>query len=229
MAFVMGLTGSLHCAGMCGPIMLIMPFQTFAGVKRWLAIFIYHLSRISVYALFALLLHSFKSVFNPQWQQYISITIGGLLLLAGILSFIGSKKFNLQFPWTSFIRRKFAAFIANPGLSSMMFAGLLNGLLPCGMVYMALSATVMTSSAFESMTLMYAFGLGTIPMLISITVLKGRVFFLRTSSLKKMAPALLFLFGCLFVIRGMNLGIPYLSPKVAVEHEEATMTCCHKH
>src|SRR5690606_17654537 len=90
MAYLMGLTGSLHCAGMCGPIIWVMPFRVLSGFSKWLGIFLYHVGRISVYAAMGAILHSFKSVFRPEWQQYISIVLGGTLLVAGILSFFSS-------------------------------------------------------------------------------------------------------------------------------------------
>ena len=72
MALVMGFTGSLHCAGMCGPIVWVMPFQQFAGPRKMLALALYHLGRISVYAALALVLFSFRGLFRPAVQQYIS-------------------------------------------------------------------------------------------------------------------------------------------------------------
>ena len=106
MALVMGLTGSLHCAGMCGPIVWVMPFQMMNGFRRWLGIGLYHFGRISIYALLGFMLYAFKSVFQPQWQQYISIVLGVMLLLIGIISFIPNRKLSIKLPWTEWIKKK---------------------------------------------------------------------------------------------------------------------------
>lgn len=226
--FLMGLTGSLHCAGMCGPIIWVMPFQHLRGFKKWLGVALYHIGRISVYAAGGLLLHSFKSLFNPQWQQYISILMGALLLVAGVLSFVPLTGVKWQLPWSSFVKNSFGKFISNPRLSALLAAGIMNGLLPCGLEYMALSLSVTSASAGEAVMYMYAFGLGTMPMLVSITILKSRLKFAGTPFLKRMVPVLLFLFGTAFMVRGMNLGIPYLSPKVSIENNQVKASCCHK-
>lgn len=228
MALLMGLTGSLHCAGMCGPIILVMPFQRLSGLQKWLGITLYHFGRVSVYALLGLVLHSFKSVFQPQWQQYISIGLGALLLLIGILSFFPGSRFSVKLPWTGFIQKQLGRFMANPGILSLFGTGMLNGLLPCGLVYMALSATVTADTGWQAMKLMYAFGLGTVPMLTAITVLKDRTKLLQLAHFRKLVPVVMLFFGSLFVLRGLNLGIPYLSPKVTVEHNEVKASCCHK-
>ena len=227
MAFLMGLTGSLHCAGMCGPIMLIMPFQAFKGLKKATAVGLYHLGRISVYAILAIVLHSFRNLFNPKIQQYISIGLGALLLLVGILSFFPGQLAQLKLPWTGYVKKQLGNIMGRPGLGTIAMSGMLNGLLPCGLVYMGLSATLAASSAVESAAMMYFFGLGTVPMLVGITILKNRLSFIRGSQLKRMVPVIVFAFGCLFVLRGMNLGIPYLSPKIVMEQHEIRSCCSH--
>ncbi len=228
MAFLMGLTGSLHCAGMCGPIIWVMPFGSFQGAKKWTGIALYHVARISVYALMAIVLYSFKSLFHPQWQQYISIGLGVSLLLVGLVSFIPSQQLQLSLPWAGLVKRNLGRFVGNPGLFSITMAGLLNGLLPCGLEYMALSSTVTAPSAAHAAILMYIFGAGTMPMLIGITMFRHKASFLRIHQVKKLVPVMMFAFGALFVLRGMNLGIPYLSPKVTMEHQQVKASCCHK-
>ena len=228
MAFLMGLTGSLHCAGMCGPIIWVMPFGMMNGAKKWVGIALYHLARISVYALMAWVLYSFKSLFQPQWQQYISIALGALLLIVGFISFIPNHKLQVPLPWAGFVKQHLGRFIGNPGLFSLAMAGLLNGMLPCGLEYMALSSTVTAPTAAQAALLMYVFGAGTMPMLIGITIFRHKVSFRGIGNVKKMVPVMMLAFGLLFVLRGMNLGIPYLSPQVTVEQQQVKASCCHK-
>ncbi len=228
MALLMGFTGSLHCAGMCGPIVWVMPFQGFGGLKKALAIAGYHLGRITVYALLGLILFSFKSVFNPHIQQYISLGLGGLLLLLGVISFIPGKTISGNMPWANWVRQSLGKVMSNPGVGTMAVAGMLNGLLPCGLVYMALSASLAANDTAQVMAFMYVFGLGTAPMLIALTVLRSRMTFLQRFQIRKLVPVFMFAFGGLFLLRGMNLGIPYLSPKVMVEAGQVKACCCHK-
>lgn len=228
MALMMGLTGSLHCAGMCGPIIWIMPFQKYEGVKKWLGIGLYHFGRISVYALLGWILYSFKSIFCPQWQQYISIGLGALLLVAGVVAFIPNSKIRIMMPWVGAVRKLLSGYIGRPGLSTLLAAGILNGLLPCGLVYMALSASMFADSSLNAVITMYAFGLGTVPMLVGLTLLRGKAGFVNRLSVRKLVPVAMFVFGCLFMVRGMNLGIPYLSPRVTIENQEVKTSCCHK-
>lgn len=226
-ALIMGLTGSLHCAGMCGPIALIMPFHSLAGVKKWLAILLYHVGRITVYAALGVTLYSFKSFFNPVIQQYISIILGITLLLVGLLTFMPGSKVNIYFPWTGFVQKKLGKLLASPGLSTLFLTGMLNGLLPCGLVYMALSLSMTAQDQAQAILVMYSFGIGTIPMLVAITVLKSRVHF-ASSRIRQLVPVALFFMSALFILRGMNLGVPYLSPEISIEHNEVKARCCHK-
>lgn len=228
MALLMGLTGSLHCAGMCGPIVWVMPFGMMSGFKKWLGITLYHIARISVYAAMAVVLHSFRHLFQPQWQQNISIALGVVLLVIGFISFIPNHSIKISLPWAGFVKIQLGRFIGNPSLFSLTMAGLLNGLLPCGLEYMALSSTVTAPTTTQAVVLMYAFGLGTVPMMVGITILKNRTGYLRFNHIRKLVPVMMFVFGALFVVRGMNLGIPYLSPKVTVEQNEVKASCCHK-
>lgn len=227
-AFLMGLTGSLHCAGMCGPIVWVMRFGELGGVRRWLGIALYHLARISVYAAMALIVYSFRSLFQPQWQQYISILLGGGLLIAGLLSFMPLSKLKFSLPWAGIVHKNLSVAITRPGLAGLAIAGFLNGLLPCGLEYMVLASSVGASTPTEAAMLMYAFGMGTVPMMVGISILRNKAGFLRFQHARKLVPVVMMVFGGLFIVRGMNLGIPYLSPKITVEQQEIKAECCHK-
>lgn len=225
---MMGITGSLHCAGMCGPIMLIMPFSNSSRLKKWIGVLLYHFGRISIYATMAFILYSFRDLFKPHVQQYISIILGTALLVFGFVTFLPNAKFTVSMPWTGFVRKQIGKFIGNASPSTLFVTGMLNGLLPCGLVYMALAGAITAPSSVQAAGLMYAFGLGTIPMLIGITIVKNNVTFLRFNNIKKLVPVTMFVFGSLFVLRGMNLGIPYLSPKLEVTEHVVKACCCHK-
>jgi len=228
-ALVMGLTGSLHCAGMCGPIMLFMPFMQFKGLKRIAGIALYHFSRITAYALMALVLFSFRSIFNPQVQQAISVVLGSILIISGILSFLPVRAgWRLNLPWAEAVKKHLAYFMSAPGLTAISISGFLNGLLPCGLVYLALSATLSLQSSAQAVLFTYFFGLGTLPALIGIILFGNRIPALKRISLSKFAPVVAVFFGCILMLRGLNLGIPYLSPKPELSKGGVHASCCHK-
>lgn len=224
----MGITGSLHCAGMCGAIMWAMPFYSFSGAKKIVAFLLYHFMRISAYAAMALILFSFRDLFKPGIQQIISVALGVLLLVAGIISFLPGKTLDrFSLPWSGYVKRQLSSFVGQPDLGKIAVSGLLNGLLPCGLVYMALSGCVALASKQQVLGYMYAFGAGTVPMLAAIVFLRTRIS-LRPLAVRKLVPVTMFFFGCLFVMRGLNLGIPYLSPKVETVKGKVVHSCCHK-
>ncbi|RYZ50235.1 MAG: sulfite exporter TauE/SafE family protein [Sphingobacteriales bacterium] len=225
MMFLMGLTASLHCAGMCGPIMLVMPFQQLGGVRRYAGILLYHFGRVSVYALIGLILYSFKILFPVQIQQYIAIATGVMLFLAGILTLLPLRALRFTLPWSGFITQQLGRFMGSPSLGALWLTGVFNGFLPCGMVYMAISAMVSTAgSGPEAVTMMYSFGAGTAPLLIGLTVLKDKLAFLRNGSFKKLVPFAMILFGCFFILRGLDLGVPFMLPHTA-DPGTTTVSC----
>lgn len=225
-ALLMGFLGSLHCVGMCGPIMLILPFQRLEGWKKLLGILLYHFGRISVYAAMGLILHSFRMLFHPEWQQIVSIILGGLLLLIGITTFV-AKRIALKIPWMGFVQKQAPKLMGQTSFPALLGAGVLNGLLPCGLVYMALSVATLAPDGTESALRMYAFGIGTAPALIAVTLMQRRLFSGK-ALLKKFVPVGLLVLGSLIMVRGMNLGVPYLSPSVEVKGKTVKSSCCHK-
>lgn len=225
----MGLTGSLHCAGMCGAIMWVVPFHKIIGWSKILALLAYHFFRITVYVLMGLLLFQFKDLFNPQVQQIISVILGSILLLLGVITFFpGSLGKIMKHPWSSFVQSGLSKVACQPNLLAVSIAGLLNGLLPCGLVYMALSASIALDYRWEVAAFIYSFGIGTTPMLLAITIFRSKVSYALNGTVKKLVPLFVFAFGLLFVLRGLNLGIPYLSPKVHMSGQRIDAECCHK-
>lgn len=227
-AWLMGVTGSLHCAGMCGPIVWVMPFQQLEGWRRGLGLGLYHFGRITSYALLGLALYQFRALFAPGLQQWISLMLGVLLLGLGLAHFTPMK---WKFQWMlgqRLIQRRFLKELVYPYPERLLLAGMLHGLLPCGLVYMALAAVVSAPTAIGSVLQMYAFGLGTAPMLLAITYLKrfwqGR----HVNAVRRWVPFAMLLFGGLLVLRGANLGIPYISPQVSPDAGVAPVAVrCH--
>ena len=231
-ALMIGLAGSLHCIGMCGPLVMIIHSggqgKTFSW---WLNQIIYHSGRMLVYASFGVIIGFVGKGFVAYgFQQWLAVISGILLLLMLFVPYISSKikaGGNVVFQK---VRGKFSSLIQNKKPQTQFLLGIINGLLPCGLVYAAMAAALATSSPAKSALFMVVFGLATSPALFAVA---GFGNIIRTKIKAKNFAAIrigLSVLAVLFILRGANLGIPYLSPKVKMDaHKtEQTMECCHR-
>ncbi len=222
-AFLTGLLGSLHCAGMCGPIALALPVVGNSVQEKMLSRVAYNIGRIITYTVLGFLFGAFGLGLKlAGFQQSVSIVSGAVIILMAIFStnFIEKKIGN---PFKLFKGNLAAKLFKQKKYSSVFFIGILNGLLPCGFVYMALAASVATQGAWQGAAFMALFGLGTAPMMFSISMAQ-HVFSLDVrKKLNKAVPVFAVIIGCLFMLRGFNLGIPYLSPKISNNEK---VECC---
>lgn len=228
-ALIIGLSSSLHCAGMCGPIALAMGGTHTLARSRWVGgRILYNIGRTTTYALLGLIFGILGQGF--VWsglQQGLSIGLGISLLIVLLLQGQTEKAF-LQWPGLSRIlahlRSSLSRLLKRDQLPAMFHLGLLNGLLPCGMVYIALAAALTQPSLLDSVLFMAVFGMGTLPVMLSLSLggplLSRR---LRQHSQQIMRGATLVV-AILLILRGMDLGIPYLSPAF---HESSGLTECH--
>lgn len=213
---LLGLLGSLHCVVMCGPIVLALPVHQFNTTKKTLAILLYHFGRIGVYVLLGIIFGTLgKGLFIAGLQQNVSIVLG-VLLIVGVLFFNEKRLQNLVMSPTSagYLKFKstFGNFIRKKTLASFIVMGVLNGLLPCAMIYMALFGATATQGSLYGGLFMFWYGLGTIPLLTFLIWLGNWVTTNFKNKFKKVLPFFLIVTGCLLIIRGLNLDIPYLSP-----------------
>lgn len=234
-AFLMGLTGSLHCAGMCGPIILAIPFKNNNYAIKILSILLYQFGRIGMYSLLGYILFSFKELFYPGIQQIVSIAIGSLLLVASIIYLVPKLAafWKFKLPWNQWVLTQLGRVFSKPSMAMLTLAGVLNGLLPCGLVYMALSMSITAQNSAQMAFLLLSFGVGTMPMMMGLALLKNKIQWVKQQRLQRLIPILVVIYGTLFILRGANLGIPYLSPKVSIEKSvkkeiKIKHSCCHK-
>lgn len=218
-AFFMGLLGSLHCAAMCGPLLMAIHGQSSFSWRQTLNKFLYQLGRILTYGWIGLVLGSLgKLAAIKGWQQGFSLTTGILLVVIGLFYFVGHQQGGLAKLQTRLLQpfvRTMGRWLYRPGGSFV--AGVLNGVLPCGMVYMALASAVNADGALNSFLFMVLFGLGTLPLMLSFSVfayVPKNVFKLRFA---KLLPFFYLVMGAWFILRGANLDIPYLSPLLYVD------------
>lgn len=226
-AIAFGFLGSLHCLGMCAPLLWAIPENPEKRARWWINKLIYNTGRISIYALLGLLVGLIgEGVSLVGWQQHISWITGVILILGLALSIWGSRIRIFSSFFTGFnqkIKRGLSKTLASKTYRSQLMFGVFNGLLPCGLVYMALIASLSMTTISGSMAYMALFGLGTIPMMLGAAYFKKSIQFLKTISFNKLYPKIVLTIAILLIVRGMNLGIPYLSPKVSTS---ADMTIC---
>lgn len=227
-AFTMGLLGSFHCVGMCGPLALSLPLNNNSFWSKFSGGLLYNAGRIVTYSLFGLVFGIIgKSVALFGFQQWLSIILGVLIIFFVILPkrVISFNKNNFVINYFEKICSSLGKLFFNKNYSSLFSIGLLNGLLPCGLVYMAAAGAVGTGDVVNSIFFMAFFGLGTLPMMWSIAFFGNYVSVGLRQKIRKAYPYMMTLIACLLILRGMALGIPYVSPKVYIE-KKVVHNCC---
>ncbi|MCG8474949.1 MAG: sulfite exporter TauE/SafE family protein [Cytophagales bacterium] len=228
-AFLIGLMGSLHCVGMCGPLALALPVRnrTFPNVLR--ATLVYNSGRVVTYMLLGLVLGMLGKGFSfAGTQQYLSVATGVLMLLFLLLpkSLVQrAEQIRPVFLLNQWLKKKMGVILKKRTTDAHFVMGLLNGLLPCGLVYVALAGALATGEMIQGAVYMGAFGAGTVPMMLFVGAAGKMVSINFRQKILKAVPAFVFTIGVLFILRGLNLGIPYLSPQLRTENGTEIVNC----
>lgn len=228
-AFVLGLLGSFHCVGMCGPIAFMLPVDRSNQVKKISQISIYHIGRLLSYSIIGLIFGLVgKGLYIFGLQQQLSIVIGALMILVVLIPYQTFNKYNFSKPLYKIISKVKTALgkaLQKKTPDTFLTIGFLNGFLPCGLVYMAVFASMATASATEGALYMILFGAGTIPLMTTAIYfsqfLKGSV----RQQIQKAIPVFVVFIGVLFILRGLGLGIPYISPAPVQDMANAAIDC----
>ena len=217
-AFVLGLVGSLHCAGMCGPLALAIPGAEGRRLSFWAGRVGYNFGRVSAYAILGLVFGLLgRTAALAGLQRWLSLIAGVAVLLA----LAPAWRHGLTLPAirvVGWLKTGLGALLKQRSLSSLCLLGLLNGFLPCGLVYVACAGAVSTGTLSLGCGYMAAFGLGTIPMMLGIGILGRNVQHTVRLRFQRLIPVCMALMGLLLIVRGMGLGIPYLSPDLTAAH-----------
>jgi len=215
-ALVLGLMGSFHCAGMCGPIAIALPLHGNTIPQKIFGGTLYNLGRTLTYgvmgAIFGLL---GQGVVLIGFQQKISVIMGALMIIAVVFPSLFRNQYNMKKSWFSLVgklKKSIGNLFSVRSYTSLFFIGLLNGLLPCGLVYMAIAGAIGTGQVVLGSLYMILFGLGTIPMLLSISIAGNILNAAFRRKINRLIPVLVVIVGVFFILRGLSLGIPYLSP-----------------
>ena len=227
---MLGLAGSLHCVGMCGPLALALPRppgNLLAGR------ILYNAGRTVTYAamgaVFGLL---GQTLLVAGWQQGLSIAAGVLILAYLLSTWLGRGRWSMEstaLRLVAPVQRALGRLLKHTSLGGLFTIGLLNGLLPCGLVYVALAGAAATGTALNGALFMAIFGLGTIPMMLAIALVGPSLYSRFRGRFQRVVPLALGVMALLLILRGLELGIPYVSPNLAAQVEDGAKPACCPH
>ncbi len=230
-AISLGVLGSFHCVGMCGPIALALPVDKDKGIiGRIGSSLMYNLGRALTYSFFGLMVGAVgQGIVFGGYQQALSIATG-IIILVLVLS---PSRYLKRFGFTTVLlkyaqqfKSKFSALFKSKKYSAMLFIGIINGLLPCGLTYMALAGAIATGNAIQGALFMAFFGLGTFPVMLALLYTRNFLTLAWRNKMAKVMPVLNSIIAILLILRGLNLGIPYLSPEISKTKCESH-SCCY--
>ncbi|TDW52291.1 hypothetical protein EV144_101980 [Flavobacterium sp. 270] len=228
-AFILGLISSLHCIGMCGPIAMMLPVDRKNEAKRVTQIITYHLGRLSAYAVIGLIFGLLgRGFFLAGIQQKMSIFIGLAMIIVVLIPEKTFAQYNFSKPVYKIIAKiksSLGSQFKSRTYKSIFTIGLLNGFLPCGMVYIALFGAIAMQSASFGVLYMLLFGLGTVPLMTIVVYINSLIRMPFRNKIQKAIPYAAVIIGVLFILRGLGLGIPYISPSNMSLFVQPTPNC----
>ena len=227
-ALIFGLLGSFHCVGMCGPIAFMLPINRKNKTKGALQILSYHIGRLLTYSLIGLLFGFLgKGFYFFGFQQQLSIIVGVSMILVIIFpKFFSKVNFSKSINKVIFkVKNALGKELKKKGNDTFFTIGFLNGFLPCGLVYMAIFGALATTNAFSGSLYMFLFGLGTIPLMTIVVYLGNFTKGTFRKKIQKAIPIVVVLIGILFILRGLGLGIPYISPAPVLDIVNSSNAC----
>mgnify|MGYP000580806858 FL=1 len=228
-ALILGILGSFHCVGMCGPIAFLLPLDRTNSVKKYSQLFLYHFGRLFTYSILGLLFGLLGKGLNLfGFQQKLSIAIGIIMILVIIIPQQHVKRFSILKPIYSAISKVKSALgsqLKKRTPDTFFTIGFLNGFLPCGLVYIAVFGAIASGSLLNGSLYMLGFGLGTIPLMTTAVYLGNFLKGELRQKIRKVIPVFVVIVGCFFILRGMGLGIPYVSPTPVTEMVDANYNC----
>ena len=233
--FVIGFLGSFHCVGMCGPIALALPIGKSSNFQLVVSRILYNLGRVVTYTFFGAIFGLFgKGIVFAGLQRYASIALGVSILGYYLMPSKFKGKLSQTAPYlffSNFVKRSFTRLTKSGSSQSLFFFGIINGFLPCGFVYVALAGAMTTGDFISGAAFMALFGLGTTPIMLATSLVGKFVTGGLRSKMNKLIPVFAIVLAIIFILRGLSLGIPFLSPPEKKLHVPATVenaqdNCC---
>ena len=228
-AFLIGFFGSFHCIGMCGPIAIALPVPNSSNLSFLTGRILYNLGRVFSYSILGALFGLLGGrIALAGAQQFVSIALGVIIIIAVLLP----QKYKNYFIQHSVTQKVVQPIKSNIGVlfnkvnfSAMFLIGILNGFLPCGFVYIGLAGAIASGDVISGAAVMILFGLGTVPAMFAASVFGRFINIGIRTKRRKATPYLAIILALIFIMRGMNLGIPYLSPKLSAQINTNEVLC----
>ncbi len=226
---LIGFLGSFHCVGMCGPIALALPFGNQSNFQLVIGRLLYNLGRSLTYALFGAIFGLFgKGIEVAGLQKWASILLGASILFYYLTPDRFKGKLSVTKPYqvaSNFVKKGFSKLTKDGSPTSLFVFGIVNGFLPCGFVYVALAGALTTGGAISGALYMGLFGLGTTPIMFATSLVGKFLSAKLKQGMNKLIPVFAILLAIIFILRGLSLGIPFLSPpeKMLEPHEKMMM------
>jgi sulfite exporter TauE/SafE len=198
-AFIIGLAGSLHCVGMCGPLMISLNSN---GSRKSFAS--YHTGRLLVYSGLGLAFGIVgQGLALLEVQRVLAIIMGVFII---ILYAVPSTRIWIEKQYYesivfASIRKKMNSYFSSG--SKWFVAGVLNGLIPCGLIYLALAGSLLLAKPLLGMGFMFLFGLGTLPALILISFFEALIPEGRKRKFSSVYSVVAIVAGGILVFRGL--------------------------
>jgi uncharacterized protein len=228
-----GLIGSFHCIGMCGPIVVALPLKKHNLISKITGAILYNSGRVLTYSILGILFGLLgRGIHMAGFQQWTSILLGVAMIISVLFPFVFREKITIAGLFSGFAARlilKLKKLFTDRSYFSLLMIGLLNGLLPCGLVYVAIAGAINSGNIMSGALFMMLFGIGTIPLLLIASLASDVIGQRVRSKMQKVVPYFVFMLGVLFILRGMSLGIPYISPtseKLAPKSMIEKGSCC---
>ena len=230
-ALSLGFLGSFHCVGMCGPIALAIPVRRTSRFSVLWGSLVYNFGRVIAYGSMGVLFGLLgKGFVLAGWQNALSVVLGILILLGIMIPFLLRKYF--RFPALSRVLEKLKSYIrqlfGTHSRYTLFLIGFFNGFLPCGFVYLAIAGALATGGILNGMLFMAAFGAGALPALMAVTLFRERIGLRFRTRINRAVPLFVGIMALMLILRGLNLGIPYLSPALETTGQSCHHQCCSK-
>lgn len=228
-----GLIGSFHCIGMCGPIVVALPLKKHNLISKITGAILYNSGRVLTYSILGILFGILgRGIHMAGFQQWTSILLGSAMIISVLFPFVFREKITIAGLFSGLAARlilHLKKLFTDRSYFSLLMIGLLNGLLPCGLVYVAIAGAINSGDVVLGALFMMLFGIGTIPLLLVASLASDAIGQRIRMKMQKVVPYFVFMLGVLFILRGMSLGIPYISPtseKLAPKITIEKGSCC---
>ena len=228
-AIAVGLLGSFHCVGMCGPIALALPTLP-RTPQRAISSLVYNAGRLTTYSLLGAFFGLIgQGLVIAGFQQTLSIVLGILMLATVILPLAWQRSINPNHHISraiAWVKIRMQKWLQVKTYTARFVLGSLNGLLPCGLVYLALAGAIASGHPLQGGIYMLLFGLGTFPAMAIVGFLGSTINVAVRNRIRSAIPVFVFCMGLVFILRGMALDIPFVSPVLTQGTTTSDITLC---